>query len=228
MQLTEQTLNVLRNFASINSNIIINEGNLLKTISEAKNLLATTTLDVEFPQTFGIYDLNEFLSVLSLVDSPNLTFNDDYVLVGDSSGRSRIKYYFSDIDILTKPKKDIVMPECEVSFILDRSTMSKVKKAASVLGHTELSVSVIDNVLSLSVIDNNDKTANVFSTDVDGKFTDTNFNFVFGISNLKMIDGDYEVFVSSKLISKFVSINQNANLQYWCALEKSSFYGENV
>lgn len=225
MQLTEQTLNVLRNFASINSNVVINEGNLLKTISEAKNLLATTTLDVEFPQTFGIYDLNEFLSVLSLVDSPNLTFNEDYVLVGDSSGRSRIKYYFSDLDILTKPSKDIVMPECEVSFVFDRATMSKVKKAASVLGHTDMSVSVIDDVLSLSVIDNNDKTANVFSTDVDGKFTSTNFNFVFSISNLKMIDADYEVFISSKLISNFVCINDNANLQYWCALEKSSFYG---
>lgn len=70
MELSEQTMQVLKNYASINGNIVISEGNQVKTISEAKNVLSSASLDVEFPQTFGIYDLNEFLSVLSLVDTP--------------------------------------------------------------------------------------------------------------------------------------------------------------
>ena len=224
MELNDKTLAVLKNYATINPNVVINEGNVLKTISEAKNVLSSAELDDTFPKTFGIYDLNEFLNVLSLVDSPNLKFEDNCVLVSDGSGRTRIKYFYSDIDMLTVPSKDIIMPEAEVSFSFDRETLSRVKRAASVLGHTELSVSVINNVLSLSVVDQNDKTSNVFSIDVDGTYKNENFNYVFNISNLKMIDDDYRVDISSKLISHFV--NEQSGIQYWVALEKTSTYGE--
>ena len=224
MELNDKTLAVLKNYATINPNVVINEGNVLKTISEAKNVLSSAELDDTFPKTFGIYDLNEFLNVLSLVDAPNLKFEDNYVLVSDGSGRTRIKYFYSDIDMLTVPSKDIIMPEAEVSFSFDRETLSRVKRAASVLGHTELSVSVINNVLSLSVVDQNDKTSNVFSIDVDGTYKNENFNYVFNISNLKMIDDDYRVDIPSKLISHFV--NEQSGIQYWVALEKTSTYGE--
>ena len=224
MELSEKTLTVLRNYATINPNVVINKGDEIKTISEAKNVLSSAKLDVQFPKTFGIYDLSEFLSVLSLVNSPRLTFEDNYVLVGDNSGRTRVKYFYSDIDILTVPSKDIVMPECEVSFSLDKETLSRVKRAASVLGHNEMSLTVVDNVLVLSVIDQNDKTSNVFSIDVDGTYKNPNFSFVFNISNLKMVEDDYRVDISSKLISHFV--NDESGIQYWVALEKSSTYGE--
>lgn len=224
MELTEKTLEVLKNYASINSNIVFNEGNVVKTVSEAKNVLSTSTLDVEFPKQFGIYDLNEFLSTLSLLDSPNLRFEEKYVVVSDSVGRSRIKYFFSDVDMLTSPSKDIVMPECEVTFTLQRDTLLKIKRAASVLGHAEVSLSNAEGRLSLNVIDNNDNTSNVFSIDVDGSSGDVPFNFIFNIANLKMIDGDYTVGVSSKLISHFK--NNSSGIEYWVALEKNSSYGE--
>jgi len=224
MQLTETTMQVLRNYSSINPNIVITEGNTLKTISEARNLLSSSTLDVEFPFTFGIYDLNEFLSVLSLVDQPRLQFEENYVVVGDLVGTSRIKYFYSDLEVLTKPAKDIKMPSTDVSFTLTQDTLSRVRKASSVLGHTEMSISAKDNVLCLSVLDNNDKTSNAFSIDIAGTFTEENFNFIFDIRNLKMIDGDYDVNISSKLISHFV--NKQTSIEYWCALEKTSSYGE--
>ena len=224
MELTEKTLTVLKNYATINPNVVINNGNVIKTISEAKNVLSSAEVDVEFPRQVGIYDLSEFLSVLSLVDSPRLTFEDNNFLISDGSGRTRIKYFYSDIDMLTFPNKDIVMPGCEVSFSLDRETLTRVKRAASVLGHTEMSLSVVNDVLQLSVIDQNDKTSNVFSIDVDGEYKDPNFNFVFNIANLKMVDDDYRVDISSKLISHFV--NEISGIQYWVALEKTSTYGE--
>jgi hypothetical protein len=224
MELTEKTMQVLKNYATINPNIVITEGNVIKTVSEEKNVLSSVELDVTFPKTFGIYELSEFLSVLSLVDSPRLKFEDSYVLVTDSAGRSRIKYFYSDIDMLTTPSKDIIMPETEVKFTLDSATLSSIKRAASVLGHTEMSVTASDGVVSLSVIDNNDRTSNVYSIDVDGVFAEEKFNFIFNISNLKMVDGDYEVGISKKLISHFV--NKENGIEYWCALEKSSTYGE--
>ena len=224
MRLTDTTTQVLKNYATINPNIVINKGSTLRTVSEALNVLASTEIDMAFPETFGIYDLGEFLNVVSLVNSPDLVFNDDHVMIVDGSGRSRIKYYYSSIDILTSPKKEIIMPESEVKFTLDRDTLSKIKRAASVLGHTQMSLSTTSSgVLCLSVIDSSDETSNVFPMDVDGSYKDKTFNFVFNISNLKMIEGDYDVSISSKLISHFA--NREIPVQYWVSLEKTSTYG---
>ena len=224
MELTDKTLNLLKNYATINPNIVINEGNKLKTISAAKNVLSSAEVTETFPQTFGIYDLNEFLNVLSLVDSPNLKFSENYVIIGDSTGRSSIKYFFSDTDMLTSPGKDVTMPESEVKFVLDTDTLSKLKRAASALGHDEISISPTTGAIRLSVKDTKDATSNAFSIDVEGTYPDgVDFNFVLNVNNLKVINEDYDVEISSKLISQLTS-KQSAT-QYYIALEKSSNYG---
>jgi hypothetical protein len=56
-----------------------------------------------------------FLVFLGLVDSPELSFEETHVNIGDASGRSKIRYFFTDTDHLTSPSKDIVMPSAEVT-----------------------------------------------------------------------------------------------------------------
>lgn len=224
MELSEKTLTILKNYAGINSNIVIDSGNDLKTISEAKNVMSSATVVENFPQSFGIYDLNEFLGVLSLVDTPNLTFNESHVLIADSSGRSKVKYFFSDPDMLTKPSKMVNMPVADVNFTLDADTLGRIKRAATALGHSEVSITGVDNVLSLSVVDTKNKTSNGYTIEIAGDFDSTPFDFILNISNLKIMPGDYDVQISSKLISQFT--NKEAGLSYWIALEKSSTYGE--
>jgi hypothetical protein len=224
MELSENTLNVLRNFSGINQNMMIRTGNTIKTISEARTVLATAHVSEEFPADFGIYDLNEFIGVLSLVDTPRLVFKDEHVIVNDSSGRSKVKYFFSSEDTLTTPQKDLNMPEANVKFTLDNATMNKLKKAASTLGHDEVSISGKDGVLSLSVVDSQNMTSNAFSIDIDGDFEkDAVFNFILSINNLKILPGDYEVSISSKLITQFS--HTSLDVKYWIALEKSSTFG---
>ena len=224
MELCENTLNVLRNFSGINQNILIKSGTNLKTISEARNVVATADVTEEFPKDFGIYDLNEFIGVMGLVDSPSLKFEDDFVTVSDSSGRSKVKYFYAAEETLTSPTKDVTMPEADVKFTLDNDTLNKLKKAASTLGHSEVSIKAKDGVLSLSVVENQNATSNAFSIDIDGEFKqDAVFNFIISISNLKILPGDYEVEISSKLITQFK--NKEIPLKYWIALEKTSTYG---
>ena len=153
MELSENTLSVLKNFSTINQNILISPGNVVKTISEARNVLATAVVDVEFPQVVGVYDLNEFLGVLNLVDTPTLKFEDEYAIISDSSGRSKVKYFFSPEETLTYPQKDIKMPSRDVNFELDNDTLNRLKKAASTLGHDEVSISNKNGVLNLSVLE---------------------------------------------------------------------------
>jgi len=223
MELTDNTLSVLKNFSGINQNLLIKEGNQIKTISEAKNILAAATVTESFPQSFGIYDLNEFIGVIGLVNDPSLRFDDESVTVSDASGRSKVRYFFSPEETLTTPQKDINMPDAEVKFTLDSDTLNKIKRAASTLGHDEMSVSVRDGVLTLSVVENQNSTSNAFSIDVDGEFSNENFNFIMSIANLKMIPGDYAVEMSSKFISRFA--HKEMNVQYWIALEKTSTFG---
>ena len=224
MELSDTTLQVLKNYATINPNIVITEGSTVKTISVARNVLSKAELPEEFPASFGIYDLSEFLNVLSLVDSPRLKFEKDYVTVGDSTGRSSVKYFFSDPEMLTSPGKDINMPDAEVKFTLDTDTLGKVKRAAAALGHDEISISPTTGAIRLSVIDSKDATSNAFSIDVEGEYPEgVDFNFIMNVSNLKVINEDFAVGISSKLISQFKS-TQSA-IEYFIALEKSSTYG---
>lgn len=224
MQLTDTTINVLRNYASINPNIVFNEGSTLKTISVARNVLSTTELHEAFPQKFGIYDLNEFLNVINLVDEPRLKFEKDYVLVTDKSGRSAIKYHFSDPEMLTSPGNVINMPEAEVKFTLDSATLDKVKKAASALGHDEISISPTQGAIRISVVDSEDATSNTFSIDVEGEYPEeVDFNFILNVNNIKVVSEDYDVEISSKLISHFKG--KQSTIEYFIAVEKSSSYG---
>jgi len=94
MELNENTLSVLKNFSSINQNLLVRQGNTVRTMSEARNVMATAVVETEFPQDFGVYDLNEFIGVLSLVDGPRLSFEEEWVTIGDSTGRSKVKYFF--------------------------------------------------------------------------------------------------------------------------------------
>jgi len=224
MELTDSTINILKNYATINPNIVIDEGNTLKTISVARNVLSATETNETFPQKFGIYDLNEFLNVLSLVDQPRLKFESDFVVVGDSTGRSSVKYFYSDPEMLTSPGKDINMPEAEVKFTLDTDTLGKVKRAAAALGHEAISVTPATGAVRLTVTDTEDKTSNTFSIEVEGTYPEgVDFNFVLNVGNVKVINEDFEVEISSKLISKFTS--KQSPTEYYIALEKSSVYG---
>lgn len=222
MELNENTLSIMKNFAGINQNLLVQQGSTIKTISEARNVVSTAVVDQEFPQQFGIYDLNEFIGVLGLVDKPNLQFAEESVTVSDSTGRSKVKYFFSPEETLTSPTKDINMPEPEVKFTLDNDTLNKLKRAASTLGHSEVSIRPSNGVLSLAVVDNQNSTSNAYSIDVDGEFTGE-FNFVLSIANLRILPGDYEVSISSKLISEFK--HKELNVRYWIALEKTSTFG---
>jgi len=225
MKLSSETNNILKNFAAINSNIVINVGNEIKTIAEAKNILGKATVNETFDTSFGIYDLNEFLGVAGMFDDPELKIADDSLSIKISQDRRAVKYFFSDPSILTSPSKDISMPSTEVTFTLTQDDMAALRRASSTLGVTDIVVEGTSDGVALVVTDVKDATSNEFRIDLDNVTRgDDNFKFVFNIGNFKFVSGDYEVSISSKLLSHFK--NLNAPVEYWVALEKNSTYGE--
>ena len=225
MKLSEHTTSVLKNFASINQNLVIKEGKTISTMSAMKNIVAKAEVDEDFPREIAIYDLNEFLAALSLFTNPVLDFSENYVMITEEgkTGNS-LKYFYSDPSVVTTPSSEITMPETEVKFSLDSSDLSKVQRAASVIGSPDLVLEKNGTGSYLTVKDKKNDTANNYSLDVDAEGSGE-YNFFFKVENLKLLPTNYDVNVSSKNISHFKSQAGNA-VEYWIALEPESSYSE--
>ena len=224
MNLSNETVSVLKNFATINQNLVIKSGSSISTMSAMKNIVASAKVKEVFPTDFAIYDLNEFLAVLSLFEKPNLDFKDDFVVITAARGTS--KYWYSDPSVVTTPTKEITMPECEVNFSFENGLLSNVQKAAAVIGVPDMVLEGMDTgIASLKVTDKKNATANDYAVKVDVNNEDGKnlpYKFWFKVENLKLLSGTYNVAVSSKNISHFV--NANVDIQYWIALEPESKY----
>jgi hypothetical protein len=214
--LSQTTLNILKNFATINNGIIIKKGNTLRTISNAENILAAANVEESFPQTFAIYDLNQFLAGLSLFDNPSLVFdNADYVTIKD--GRSRVKYYFSDpeITLKTAPDKSVKYPGSDIQFTLSASDIAAIQKATGIYKLPDLNISS-DEEIVLSVRDNEITTSNTYDIIVPGTFEGSH-SLDLKVENIRLLQGDYQVGVSKHHISEWKHLN--LDLTYYIALE---------
>ncbi len=219
IKLSKKTLDILKNYASINSNILVNPGNVITTISPVKNVLAEATVDETFDTQFGVWDLNKFLGTVSLFNDPEFEFHDKYVVISGSNGSS-VKYFYCEPKLLTTPTKKIQMPAGVVNFKLTQKNFTELQKAASVLQLPDIAVRSNDGRMELVALDKNDDTSNSYSVDL-GK-TDADFEFYFKVENLKLIYGDYSVEITEKVVSKFT--HETMNLSYWIALEPDSKY----
>ena len=219
MKLSNNTTNILKNFSQINQSILIKQGNKLKTISVMKNILAEAEIEEDFESDFAIYDLNQFLSGLSLYDSPDLEFGDSYLTIRD--GRRRAKYFFADPSVIVSPpEKEISLPSKDVCFTVATQQLDKLLKAAAIYQVPDLSAVGRNGKIELVVRDKKNDTSHEFSEEVGE--TEKDFSFNFKVENIKIIPGTYDVVISSKLLSEFT--NKNTDLKYYIALEPDSTY----
>jgi len=220
MKLSDATKEILKNFSEINPNLMITPGNQIKTISTMKNILATAGVEENFPQEIAIYDLSEFLGMLSLFSKPVFDFDEKLMTINEEGTSTKSKYFFADPSILTTPQKDVKMPDTEVEFTLTETDLTKVKKAAAMLQLPDIAIKSLGTDIMMSAIDKKNDTANTY--DVKVGETDKKFEFHFKTEHFKMLPGDYNVHISSKLISNFK--HKTKSIQYWIALENTSKY----
>jgi len=222
MKLNQTTQDILKNFSEINTNILIKPGSELNTISTMKNILAKATINENFDKEFGIYDLNEFLSVVSSLDKPELTLQEKHMTISTEGSRSKVKYFYSDPSVIVSPNKEVNMPESDVTFSLSESNLAQLRKMAAILSSPDLAlVGEKGGDVVLKVCDKKNDTSNKFDI-VVGENATANYTFYFKVENLKMISGDYDIAVSSKSIAHFT--NTKLPIEYWIALEPDSVF----
>ena len=217
MKLSKETTALIKNFAGINSNLLLKSGNKLATISSQKNVMADATVTETFPD-FGIYDLNEFLGAMSLFDDPELDFQEKYVSI--SQGSMKIKFFAADASVLVAPQKAITFPEAEINFSMTAGMLNMINKTASVLRASDVSIVGDGSTITAVVGDKKNVTGNSFSEPVGS--SDKTFKVNLKVENLKMLPGDYDVSISSKKISRFKS--PSSDLVYYVAVEADSTF----
>lgn len=212
MKLSERTIQLLKNFSTINQSILVRPGNVLKTVSPLKSVFAQATVSESFDKDFAIYDLPRFLGTISLFSDPEFTFNENYVTI--SSGKQRVNYTYADPSMITAPpSKNINFPEPEVEFTMTSEQLSTISRAGSVLQMPEIAVIGEDGVISIRAVDSKNSTADVFSLDVGE--CEKDFSVIFRPENLKIISAEYKVSLTTVGISRF----ETDHLTYWIATE---------
>jgi len=221
--ISQETLSILKNFSQLNSNLLVRPGNVINTVTGAKNVMAQATVQEDFPVEFGIWDLNKFLGTLSLFDSPTCVFGEKSVKISGEGGRA-VTYYYSEPSLLTTINKQVQMPETVIHLSLTQSVFADLQRAASVLQLPDLSFTSMDGENILAVVrDKKDPTSNDYSVAVGDVLGDTpNFEFNFKIDNLKLLPGDYDVEICESVVSSFT--NTNIDVKYWIALETDSTF----
>jgi len=220
MKLNTNTHNILKNFSEINTNILIKPGKELSTISTMRNIFAKASIDESFDTEFGIYDLNEFLGVVSGMNKPELSLQDKHMTISQEGSKSKVKYFYSDPSVIVAPTKEVNMPEADVTFSLSQSNLEQLKKMAAILKSPDLAlIGEKGGDIVLKVCDKKNDTSNNFDM-VVGEGATADYTFYFKVENMKMIPGDYDVSVSSKSISHFK--NTKLPIEYWIALEPDS------
>ena len=222
MKLSNQTKEILKSYANINQNILIKNGSELKTVSAMKNIVASANVPDTFTQDIPIYNLNEFLSAMSLFKEPVLSFTDKYMTIAEEDNSSSCKYHFSDPSVIVTVDKDIKMPSVDVEVDFTEEVLKKVTTAAGTLGVSDLVLTGLkDSTIQLKVKDKKNNSSNDYAVTI-GNNASAFFEFYFKVENLKLLPGDYKVQVSSKGISYFT--HKNLDVSYFIALEPESTY----
>ena len=228
MIIHNETIEILKNFAEINQSLVIEQGDVVKTVSEQTNVMAKADLEQSFPQDFAIYDLNKFLGVLSLFAEPQFDFSEKSVRIQSSvdannfvAGDSVAEYQFANMSLFENERKilqkDIELPTIDASFKLEEKYLVSVMRAASVMSLPEIAVVAKNGKITMQAIES--KTS-IDSYAVELGTSDSDFRMIFKIENLKMMKGSYDVSISNKGLGHFK--NCDRKLQYWIATEQTT------
>ena len=225
MIINNETVETLKNFAEINQSLVIEAGDVIKTVSEQTNVLAKAKLGQSFPQDFAIYDLNKFLGVLSLFAEPQFDFSEKSIKIQSSvdannfvAGDSVAEYQFANMSLFENERKilakDINLPSEDAVFRLEEKYFISIMRAAAVMSLPEIAVVANEGKLKIQAID---AKTSVDSYAVELGVSTSNFKMIFKIENLKLMRGSYDVKISNKGLGYFK--NTDRELEYWIATE---------
>lgn len=217
-KLNKRTLDILKNFSTINQSIVFKPGSDIATLSISKKVLARATIEQQFDTTFAIYELNKFFGAMSLFVDPTIRVDNTFVHITD--GKRSLKYITAPPSNVVSPQGDAQteLPSVDIEFKLPERMLKDALKAASVLGQPDLVIEGNGNKVTISTQNIEVPTHESYSEDVGEFVGDAAFKFIVKVENMKLLPDDYLVRLCFKKIIQFVG----ANVTYVIACEASS------
>lgn len=216
MQISNETIQFLKNFASINTNILIRKGKTISTISTAKNIFAKASVAEDFPVEVPIYDLNSLLALLTLMENQDVTFGDKSLTISKDGGK--FEYFYSNPSVIVAaPDKNIELDN-HFQFKLTAEDVQMIVKAAAITAAPTISVACKHQQVVLVVGDKKNDTANTYRKVIGPGIED--FECHIAVENFKIIPDAYSVTVSKKKFFHFK--HETKSLEYYIAMEPDS------
>jgi hypothetical protein len=219
MKISKKTFDILKNFSGIRSSIYVDAGNTIRTMSNARNIVAEVKVDEDFPKPFAIFDLGKFIATTSLFTDPDYSFDDKFVSL-DSKG-SAVEYYYAEEKLVEKAKSISRMPDIVAEFPLSSTEISEIQKAASVLQLDALCIRNKKSGIEIVAFDRKvglDSSSNRYSKTIDPNTGNEKFSAFIDIDLLKMIPDDYVVQIGIGQISVAKFTGTKNGVSYWIAL----------
>jgi hypothetical protein len=217
MRLSKETINILKNFASINSNILIEPGSRLRTRSSGSNIYAVANVQEDFETEIAIWDLNKFLGIISMFNNPDLEFHDKYVDI--SNGKSTVKYYYAEKSLLTVPTREVKMPETIFTFDLEEQDLNEILKSSSILQVSDLKIVAGDGKIVITVQDSGNDTSDSFELVIEEDYDGPDYEGSLKVTDVKFLPGSYKVEITDTIVSRFTHTNNG--LIYYIAINKA-------
>ena len=226
MQLHNDTITILKNFAMINPSIAFSPGNQLQTIAPSKVILAKAKIKDSFPTTGAIYDLSRFLGVISLFEKPEFEFTETQVIIKGVA--QTVNYTFADPSmILTPPTdKNLTIDKPDIDLDIPGAKITAVLKAAAVMQLPEVALMCDGSVVYLQALDSRNPSSDDYKQELRDWTDETTFKIIFKTENFKMMPYDYNLKIQSH-ISQFTCLSDSRpGLIYWVAAKANSTFGE--
>lgn len=112
MKLKQSTLAAIKSLGKINNGLILHEGKQLRSQDNLNKVIAYIDIEDEFPRTFGVYDVEEFLKSIKLVHDAELTFEVTHVLVTNKDGIELV-YQYADQKFVTEAPEKVNFPSLD-------------------------------------------------------------------------------------------------------------------
>jgi len=223
MKLETETLDIFKNFAVINPSLLVKAGDVVKTISLSKAVIARAKLPQKFDSDFAIYDLSNFISAMSMFDNPDLQFdNDKFVTISDDERSALIRYFFTETDMLIlPPEKEMEIPKTNIKFRITKENLANIIKAVSVLSLPEIMIVGDGENVSIQAVNPKSNLSNFYKKVIASSNAD--FQVYFKVENFRLISNDYDVSIAPST-SKHPGVAHfsGPGVEYWMVAEAHS------
>ena len=225
MKLSDNTVQVLKNFSSINQSLQFKEGNTLKTISPLKTIFVEATVNESFPKEFALFDLNKLLAKVSLYKEAELGFEDDKLTINtENKKKSDYIKYCSPKVIVVPPEKQINFGDPDCSFTLSQEDLDWMRKSAGISGSPNFIFESDGATINFIATDVADDSADQSKIEI-GTSDGSKFRVVMKVENFKLLDGSYDVSIAKKGLAQFK--HKSIAITYYIAIEAAnSSFGE--